>query len=230
MTSVYWVGNKTKKRKQFRWHERKICAERVQISLPKQGSRDLRHMTLVPGGVRVWGGRRNAPQSTHTWPTYERWRFRPSGADVDGPLKLSAGRSAHCHWPKISLSRSHCIQTSAEITLPSDPLLRRRQIRPVLYIRRQIMRIKTVRERGRRTHQRSPTRSSCPGRSGTRPGASSPCSRPIPSCSQTLQPAPSPCWTRGTGGRPAGVSGTSAPPLPENWRSHMARQACQSQN
>lgn len=108
----------------------------------------MHHMTLVPGGVRVCGAHRNALQSTHTWPTYECWRFRPSGADADGPLKLSAGRSARRHWPKISLSCSHCKQTSAEITLPSDPLLHRRQIRPVSYIRRQIMRIKTVCERG----------------------------------------------------------------------------------
>lgn len=59
-----------------------------------------------------------------------------------------AAPPARRHWPKVSPSCSHCKQTSAEITLPSDPLLRRRQIRPVSYIRRQIMRIKTVRERG----------------------------------------------------------------------------------
>lgn len=74
-----------------------------------------------------------------------------------------------------------------------------------------------------RTHQRSPTRSSCPGRSGTRPGASSPCSRPTPSCSPTRRRDPSRCWRRGTDGRPAGVSGTSGPPWPENWRSDTAR-------
>lgn len=80
----------------------------------------------------------------------------------------------------------------------------------------------------RHTYRRSQTRSSCPGRSSIHPDASSPCSRRTPSCSRTLRPGPSLCWTCETGGPPDGVSETSAPPSSENW-GHMSRNVCQLQ-